>query len=92
MCPSNATKLPLGFADEAADSLIPSINLRARKRLKLIWSDGWPGAGRPLLYHRAGTVSVHIGIVGKYVKYEDSYKSLKEALTHAAVSQTSSSK
>jgi CTP synthase len=30
---------------------------------------------------------VHIGIVGKYVKYEDSYKSLKEALTHGAVSQ-----
>jgi CTP synthase len=30
---------------------------------------------------------VLIGIVGKYVEYEDSYKSLKEALTHGAVSQ-----
>ncbi len=29
----------------------------------------------------------HIGIVGKYVEYEDSYKSLKEALTHGAISQ-----
>src|SRR6266481_507294 len=28
--------------------------------------------------------TVHIGIVGKYVEYEDSYKSLKEALVHAA--------
>ena len=30
---------------------------------------------------------VSIAIVGKYVEYEDSYKSLKEALTHGAVSQ-----
>jgi len=30
---------------------------------------------------------VNIAIVGKYVEYEDSYKSLKEALTHGAVSQ-----
>jgi CTP synthase len=28
---------------------------------------------------------VSIGIVGKYVEYEDSYKSLKEALTHGAL-------
>jgi CTP synthase len=28
---------------------------------------------------------VHIGIVGKYVEYEDSYKSLKEALIHGAI-------
>src|SRR5215470_861659 len=28
---------------------------------------------------------MHIGIVGKYVEYEDSYKSLKEALVHGAV-------
>ena len=26
-----------------------------------------------------------IGIVGKYVEYEDSYKSLKEALVHGAL-------
>ncbi len=30
---------------------------------------------------------VVIGIVGKYVEYEDSYKSLKEALVHGAVGQ-----
>ena len=28
---------------------------------------------------------VSIAIVGKYVEYEDSYKSLKEALTHGAL-------
>jgi len=28
---------------------------------------------------------VHIGLVGKYVEYEDSYKSLKEALLHAGI-------
>ncbi|MGO9241570.1 MAG: CTP synthase [Bryobacteraceae bacterium] len=28
---------------------------------------------------------VHIGLVGKYVEYEDSYKSLKEALLHGGV-------
>jgi CTP synthase len=37
------------------------------------------------LHHPKDEVS--IGIVGKYVEYEDSYKSLKEALTHGAVSQ-----
>jgi CTP synthase len=33
--------------------------------------------------HPRGTV--RIAVVGKYVEYEDSYKSLKEALTHAAL-------
>ena len=28
---------------------------------------------------------VNIGLVGKYVEYEDSYKSLKEALLHAGI-------
>src|SRR6202007_762604 len=30
---------------------------------------------------------VHIGIIGKYVEYEDSYKSVKEGLVHGALSQ-----
>ena len=34
-------------------------------------------------YNPADEVS--IGIVGKYVEYEDSYKSLKEALVHGAL-------
>jgi len=34
---------------------------------------------------RNPTDEVHIGLVGKYVEYEDSYKSLKEALLHAGI-------
>ena len=39
------------------------------------------------LVHRAYNPQdeVLIGVVGKYVEYEDSYKSLKEALVHAAL-------
>ncbi len=36
-------------------------------------------------YHPKDDVS--IAIVGKYVEYEDSYKSLKEALVHGAMAQ-----
>ena len=32
-------------------------------------------------------MTVSIAIVGKYVEYEDSYKSLKEALVHGALAQ-----
>ena len=35
------------------------------------------------MYNPKDTVT--IGIVGKYVEYEDSYKSLKEALVHGAL-------
>jgi CTP synthase len=42
-----------------------------------------------MLVHRAYNPQdeVSIGIVGKYVEYEDSYKSLKEALVHGALAQ-----
>jgi CTP synthase len=74
-------EVPLGFALEGVDSLIlkylhmeaPEANLTEWKALV------------ERCYHPKDTV--HIGIVGKYVEYEDSYKSLKEALTHGAVSQ-----
>jgi CTP synthase len=74
-------EVPLGFALEGVDSLIlkylhmeaPEANLTEWKALV------------DRCYHPKDTV--HIGIVGKYVEYEDSYKSLKEALTHGAVSQ-----
>ena len=33
--------------------------------------------------------TVTIGIVGKYVEYEDSYKSLKEALVHGVAGSQS---
>jgi CTP synthase len=74
-------EVPLGFAEEGVDSLIlkylhkeaPEANLTEWKALV------------DRCYHPKD--EVHIGIVGKYVEYEDSYKSLKEALTHGAVSQ-----
>jgi CTP synthase len=72
-------EVPLNFAHEGVDRLL-------MKYLHL-------GSGEPdlrqweELVHRAYNPSdeVVIGIVGKYVEYEDSYKSLKEALVHAAL-------
>jgi CTP synthase len=74
-------EVPLGFALEGVDALIlkylhkeaPEANLTDWKALI------------DRVHHPKD--SVHIGIVGKYVEYEDSYKSLKEALTHGAISQ-----
>jgi len=74
-------EVPLGFAREGVDELIlkylhkeaPEANLAAWQSLV------------DRCYHPKD--EVHIAIVGKYVEYEDSYKSLKEALTHGAISQ-----
>jgi len=73
-------EVPLGFAIEGVDALIlkylhkeaPEANLTEWKALV------------DRCYNPKD--EVHIAIVGKYVEYEDSYKSLKEALTHGAVS------
>jgi CTP synthase len=72
-------EVPLVFAQEGVDALV----------LKYLHLE----AGEPKLerwnqlvercYHPKDEVS--IGIVGKYVEYEDSYKSLKEALVHGAL-------
>jgi CTP synthase len=74
-------QVPLNFADEGLDGLI----------LKYMHKDA-PEADlsrwRDLVdrcYHPKDEVS--IGIVGKYTDYEDSYKSLNEALVHGAISQ-----
>jgi len=74
-------ELPLCLAQEGVDALIlnylrkeaPPADLTKWKELV------------DRCYHPKD--EVHIGIVGKYVRYEDSYKSLKEALTHGDVSQ-----
>jgi CTP synthase len=75
-------EVPLGFAQEGVDTLIlkylhkeaPEADLSAWKALV------------ERCYHPKDEVS--IAIVGKYVEYEDSYKSLKEALTHGAVAKS----
>ncbi|PYY11850.1 MAG: CTP synthetase [Acidobacteria bacterium] len=75
-------EVPLVFAHEEVDTLaLKYLHLEAAERdLK-----AWEG-----LVHRVYNPKdeVSIAIVGKYVEYEDSYKSLKEALIHAAVGQS----
>ncbi len=72
-------EVPLVFAQEKVDALVLKyLHLQAGEA-KL---DKW----RELVdrcYNPKDEVS--IGIVGKYVEYEDSYKSLKEALVHGAL-------
>src|SRR5208282_4357804 len=73
--------VPLRFADENLDSLILKyLHIDAPEADLSKWKDLVDRT-----YHPKD--EVHIGIVGKYVEYEDSYKSLKEALTHGAISQ-----
>ncbi|MGD0972973.1 MAG: CTP synthase [Candidatus Korobacteraceae bacterium] len=72
-------EVPLGFAQEGVDRLVLKyLNLQAGEPDLDKWRD---------LVHRAYNPQdeVIIGVVGKYVEYEDSYKSLKEALVHAAL-------
>ncbi len=74
-------EVPLGFASQGVDELI----------LKYLHIDAAPANLAPWqeLVQRVHNPKdeVHIGIIGKYVEYEDSYKSLKEALTHGALGQ-----
>ncbi|CAN5437657.1 CTP synthase [soil metagenome] len=75
-------EVPLAFREQALDDLIvhnlhlteqfPSADLKSWRKLVSTIKD--PTGG-----------SVKIAIVGKYVELEDSYKSLREALTHAGV-------
>jgi CTP synthase len=72
-------EVPLGFAQEGVDRLVMKyLHLQAGEADLEKWKD---------LVHRAYNPrdEVVIGVVGKYVEYEDSYKSLKEALVHAAL-------
>jgi len=72
-------EVPLVFAREGVDTLLLRyLRVNCKERDLSRWED---------LLHRVYNPQdeVHIGIVGKYVEYEDSYKSLKEALVHGAV-------
>jgi CTP synthase len=72
-------EVPLVFAREGVDTLLLRYLRMESKQPDLTrWEE---------LMHRVYNPidEVHIGIVGKYVEYEDSYKSLKEALVHGAV-------
>jgi len=72
-------EVPLNFAQEGVDALaLRYLHIDARQPDLSRWQD---------VVHRAYNPQdeVSIGIVGKYVEYEDSYKSLKEALVHGAL-------
>src|ERR1700678_3036225 len=77
---SSIYEVPLNFAAEGVDTLALKylrIDTNAPDLSK--WQDIVRRAYNP-------KDEVSIGIVGKYVEYEDSYKSLKEALVHGALS------
>jgi CTP synthase len=73
-------EVPLAFHEQGLDQLIvESLELGADKTDLSSWRELVSTIREPL----SGEVS--IAIVGKYVELEDSYKSLREALTHGGV-------
>ena len=72
-------EVPLTFAAEGVDTLaLKYLRIESKAPDLSRWQDIVHRA-----YHPKDEVS--IAIVGKYVEYEDSYKSLKEALVHGAL-------
>src|SRR3954465_9873319 len=70
---------PLVFNHEGVDTLVLRyLHLQAKDHDLKRWEELVQRAYNP-------KDSVKIGIVGKYVEYEDSYKSLKEALVHGSL-------
>lgn len=76
---STIYEVPLVLAEQDLDTKILSmLNLKAGERDLTRWNDMLDRMRNPV-------DSVDIALVGKYVEYEDSYKSLKEALLHGAL-------
>lgn len=76
---SSIYEVPLVFAQEKVDALVLKyLHLQAGEARLDRWRDLVERCYNP-------KDEVWIGIVGKYVEYEDSYKSLKEALVHGAM-------
>ena len=72
-------EVPLYLSQEGIDEIIMKLlDLPYRKRNLGRWEE----LVRRILHPRD---EVTIGVVGKYVSYEDSYKSLNEALSHGGV-------
>jgi CTP synthase len=72
-------EVPLEFAAQKVDELIlRMLSMLVPERNMAKWSD---------MVHRMKNPEgeVDIGLVGKYVEYEDSYKSLKESLLHGGL-------
>jgi CTP synthase len=76
---SSIYEVPLNFAAEGVDTLaLKYLRIDAKAPDLTQWQDIVRRAYNPV-------DEVSIAIVGKYVEYEDSYKSLKEALVHGAL-------
>lgn len=72
-------QVPVEFADQGVDGIVlDRLRLEAGPRRLEPWKD-------MLRRLRSPRDKVQIGVVGKYVDYEDSYKSLKEALLHGGL-------
>jgi CTP synthase len=72
-------EVPLVFSQEGVDALaLKYLHMETREPDLSRWEDIVRRCYNP-------QDDVSIGIVGKYVEYEDSYKSLKEALVHGAL-------
>jgi CTP synthase len=72
-------QVPVEFAEQRVDDIVlDRLRLEAGPRNLQPWKD---------MVHRLRNPrdKVSIGVVGKYVDYEDSYKSLKEALLHGGL-------
>jgi len=75
-------EVPLAFHEQGLDSLIVS-QLGLDARAPQVDLSEWRELVATIREPSAGVTS--IAIVGKYVELEDSYKSLREALTHGGV-------
>ena len=78
---SSVYECPLVFAEQGLDEIalrLLDLDTTAKERNLSQWSE---------MVHRIKNPEreVSIGLVGKYVEYEDSYKSLKEALLHGGL-------
>ena len=72
-------EVPLVFAEQGVDeNLLRLLHIEAKPRDLSRWTGMLERMQNP-------EDEVSIGLVGKYVEYEDSYKSLKEALLHGGL-------
>ncbi|MBP6004640.1 MAG: CTP synthase [Pyrinomonadaceae bacterium] len=75
-------EVPLAFHEQALDDLIVNM-LHSKEAFPSVDLKRWRELVSTIKEPSGG--AVRIAIVGKYVELEDSYKSLREALTHAGV-------
>ncbi len=72
-------EVPMVFAEQKVDdAILHQLRIQSGPRNLTRWTEMVDRMHNPQR-------EVRIGLVGKYVEYEDSYKSLKEALLHAGI-------